>query len=339
MSYTSGAAMDQRGLRDVERWRDKIEVRLDNRQVFFLFFGSALVACLLFVLGVIVGKRLESRGRAIAPEVEDPLALLDKVATTPRTTQSPAVTFPQALFGGKNAQSSAKKTDLKLVPSVGEPDKVAAKPAEIAKTNEAAPAVPATTKPATSKQVAALEKPAEPAKPASAVSATTKPATSKLVAALDKPTEPAKPASATKTAEAKPPVAAKPVAATAPATRPTPAPASGKAAPVAAANKPIVADPPVAKGPVPVIGAAATDSAKGKLRFTLQISAFQDRAEAEAFAGKLGAEKTYITTSQVPGKGTWYRVRVGDFASAKDAIAGKLAFEKQHGVIAYVTQR
>ena len=313
MSYTSGAAMDQRGLRDVERWRDKIEVRLDNRQVFFLFFGSALVACLLFVLGVIVGKRLESRGRAIAPEVEDPLALLDKVATTPRTTQSPAVTFPQALFGGKTAQNSAKKTDLKLVPSAAEPDKVAAKPAEIAKPNQTTPAV----------------------------STTTKPATSKLVAALDKSAEPAKPAPASKPAEVKTPVAGKPVAATAPATRPTPAPApaTGKAAPVATANKPIVAAPPVVKGPVPVIGAAATDSAKGKLRFTLQISAFQDRAEAEAFAGKLGSEKTYITTSQVPGKGTWYRVRVGDFASAKDAIAGKLAFEKQHGVIAYVTQR
>ena len=50
--------------RNVERWRDKIEVRLDNRQVFFLFFGSAVVACMLFVLGVMVGKRIESRGQA-----------------------------------------------------------------------------------------------------------------------------------------------------------------------------------------------------------------------------------------------------------------------------------
>src|SRR2546423_7395585 len=83
MRYTSDATMDDRGLRDVERWKDKIEVRLDNRQVFFLFFGSALVACLLFILGVIVGKRLESRGKAQAPEIEDPLALLDKVAATP----------------------------------------------------------------------------------------------------------------------------------------------------------------------------------------------------------------------------------------------------------------
>ena len=79
--YTAIEGMEETALRDVdrnaERWRDKIEVRLDNRQVFFLFFGSAMVACLLFVLGVIVGKRLESRGRAEMPSVQDPLAALD----------------------------------------------------------------------------------------------------------------------------------------------------------------------------------------------------------------------------------------------------------------------
>ncbi|MEO7669704.1 MAG: hypothetical protein ABIW57_10225, partial [Polyangia bacterium] len=69
LRYTGEATMDEPALRDVDRWKDKIEVRLDNRQVFFLFFGSAMVACMLFVLGVIVGKRLESRGRAEAPVV------------------------------------------------------------------------------------------------------------------------------------------------------------------------------------------------------------------------------------------------------------------------------
>ena len=66
--YTAIEGMEEPALRDVdrnaERWRDKIEVRLDNRQVFFLFFGSAVVACMLFVLGVMVGKRIESRGQA-----------------------------------------------------------------------------------------------------------------------------------------------------------------------------------------------------------------------------------------------------------------------------------
>jgi DedD protein len=90
MRYTSDLGMNDRSLRDVERWKDKIEVRLDNRQVFFLFFGSALVACLLFILGVIVGKRLESRGKAVAPEMEDPLALLDKVAAAPLVASEPS---------------------------------------------------------------------------------------------------------------------------------------------------------------------------------------------------------------------------------------------------------
>src|SRR5204862_6443115 len=43
LRYTGEATMDEPVLREVERWKDKIEVRLDNRQVFFLFFGSAMV--------------------------------------------------------------------------------------------------------------------------------------------------------------------------------------------------------------------------------------------------------------------------------------------------------
>jgi cell division protein FtsN len=308
--------MDQRGLRDVQRWRDKIEVRLDNRQVFFLFFGSALVACLLFVLGVVVGKRLESRGRAVAPEVEDPLALLDKVATTPRPTQASAVTFPQTLFGGKNVQNGAKRTDLKLVePKLAEPSR-----------NESG-------KGAEGGQPSA--KSSEPSQTASATpeKASTKPANGKSLALLD-----SKPATPAKSAEAKvTPGAGNAMAAS----TPSRAPAPGKAAVVAvpAAPPAETASAPSKNAPVPVIGAAATDSAKGKVHFTLQLSSFQDRAEAEAFAAKFGSEKTYLVVSDLPGKGIWYRVRVGDFATAKDAIAGKLAFEKKHGVIAYVAQR
>jgi DedD protein len=321
MSYTSGATMDQRGLRDVERWRDKIEVRLDNRQVFFLFFGSALVACLLFVLGVVVGKRLESRGRAVAPEVEDPLALLDKVATSPRPTQTPAVTFPQALFGDRNAQNGAKVTELKLA----DPRATDSSKSESGKVAEAG-------KPAA--------KSGEPSQAAAATSGkiSTKAGNGKLVALLD-----SKPAESSKPTEAKA-VAGKPVAAATPASAPKPAPpkpvpSKAAVAVVPAAQSAETAPAPSKNAPVPVIGAAATDSAKGKLHFTLQLSSFQDRGEAEAFAAKFGSEKTYLVVSEIPGKGTWYRVRVGDFATAKDAIAGKLAFEKKHGVIAYVAQR
>src|SRR2546423_535201 len=83
MRYTSDLAMNERSLRDVERWKDKIEVRLDNRQVFFLFFGSALVACLLFIRGGRGGRGRERRGRGGAREGGAPRAPRDRGAPPP----------------------------------------------------------------------------------------------------------------------------------------------------------------------------------------------------------------------------------------------------------------
>jgi DedD protein len=275
--------MDDRGLRDIERWRDKIEVRLDNRQVFFLFFGSALVACMLFVLGVIVGKRLESRGRAVSPEIEDPLALLDKVATSPRPAQS-SVTFPQALFG------TAGKS--------GSPDKHAKKNSTTPAESEGETAAPAPTAKAESK-------PAE--------------AAGKASAAAVPESKPAKPESKTTVAlaEEKKPEANPPKA------------------------KPVEAKPaePKDEKPIAIPTVAAGGDSKTKGHFTLQLSSFQDKAEAEAFAQKFAGERPYLVVSEIPGKGTWYRVRVGDYATSKDAVTAKESFEKKHSVIAYVAQR
>jgi cell division septation protein DedD len=139
--------MDESALRDVERWKDKIEVRLDNRQVFFLFFGSALCACMLFVLGVIVGKRLESRGRAAVPEVQDPLAVLDRINTPgqggvgvgvgPAAGQrvDQALTFQKALIGAPARGRGASQTGVTVAavtatptakaPSLGAPKALA----------------------------------------------------------------------------------------------------------------------------------------------------------------------------------------------------------------------
>ncbi|MFL5304610.1 MAG: SPOR domain-containing protein [Polyangia bacterium] len=104
--------------RSVERWREKIEIRLDNRQVFFLFFGSAVVACMLFVLGVMVGKRIESRGQAeAAAPPADPLAALDRVHQPPPgvAAPEPALTFPRTLAG---SQAAAPPPKAKPTPRV-----------------------------------------------------------------------------------------------------------------------------------------------------------------------------------------------------------------------------
>lgn len=73
--------------------------------------------------------------------------------------------------------------------------------------------------------------------------------------------------------------------------------------------------------------------------FTLQLSAFQDRAEADRFAANL-RDKGYapfITEADLKGKGTWYRVRMGRFPT-KDAAGRYLAdFKRETSIDAIVT--
>jgi cell division protein FtsN len=46
-----------------------------------------------------------------------------------------------------------------------------------------------------------------------------------------------------------------------------------------------------------------------------------------------------VITSEIPGKGIWYRVRLGNYGSVQEATTAKANFEKQHNVIAYVAAR
>src|SRR5947208_9407306 len=90
-------------MRDLDRWKDKVELQLDGRQIFFLFFGSAICACLIFVLGVVVGKRVEARALAQAQSpAEDPLSALDELGNAEE-----GLTFHSALSEGK-AQKKAR---------------------------------------------------------------------------------------------------------------------------------------------------------------------------------------------------------------------------------------
>ena len=64
----------------LERW----DVSLDHRQLFFILFGTAAVACMVFVMGIYVGKRLEARasvGTSCGASIDD----LDKIPDDPVT--------------------------------------------------------------------------------------------------------------------------------------------------------------------------------------------------------------------------------------------------------------
>src|SRR5690348_4137421 len=107
-----------------ELYKDKIEVSLDGRQIFYLFFGGAVVACLVFVLGVMVGRRLEARAhvdRAAMTSVrKDPLAALDRLAEG-----KGEMTYPAALRGAEPPVA-----DVDRVIEAKKPEPAAAKPPE-----------------------------------------------------------------------------------------------------------------------------------------------------------------------------------------------------------------
>jgi len=87
-------------------YKDKIEVSLDGRQIFYLFFGGSVIVGLVFVLGVMVGRRVEARGhveRAQTQATVDPLAALDRL-------EGGGLSYQGALRGGDAPTSDVEKT-------------------------------------------------------------------------------------------------------------------------------------------------------------------------------------------------------------------------------------
>jgi hypothetical protein len=138
-----------------ELYKDKIEVSLDGRQIFYLFFGGAVVACLVFVLGVMVGRRLESRAHvdraAATSATRDPLAALDRLAEG-----KGEMTFPSALGSAAPPVTEVDRAIQAVAPPAPPPapapPKVAVpaaeKPTRPAKEPEAKPAKEPEAKPA-----------------------------------------------------------------------------------------------------------------------------------------------------------------------------------------------
>ena len=73
--------------------------------------------------------------------------------------------------------------------------------------------------------------------------------------------------------------------------------------------------------------------------WTLQLSAYQDKGEADRFAAGLRDKgyAPYIVEATIPGKGTWFRVRMGRFGT-KDAASRYMDdFRRETSMNAIVT--
>ncbi len=250
----------------VELYKDKIEVSLDGRQIFYLFFGGAVIVGLVFVLGVMVGRRVEARGhvdRASVAATVDPLAALD------RLEGGNGLSFQGALRGNDAPASDVEKTIAAMQDKKVDPAKktdVKAEPAKVEAPKVEAPKVE-------EKKVEAKveEKKTEEKKPE--------------VKKEEKKVETAK-----------------------------------------VEEKKVEAKTEEKK----------TDE---KPRFTLQLSSFQDKTEAQNYleAIKAAGYSAYVTEGAVDGK-QYFRVRLGSYKSFDAAVEAKTEFEKSAKKIAIVTK-
>lgn len=257
-------------MRDSHRLKEKYELSLDSRQIVTLTVVSLVVLGGVFVLGVVVGKKLAHETQRLDQPADILSAADQKTEALAQADKAPSLTFQEELTA--RAPEPAKTV-------------VALKPMEL--------------KPEPSKAPEATK----PAEPTVAEPAKVEPKPDVKLAEAPKPEE-------------------------APRLPETP-----KAEPVATRTN----------------DAGALKEAFGKAQkqpeappegtWTLQLSAYQDKAEAERFAAGL-RDKGYapfIVEANVPGKGIWFRVRMGRFGS-KDAATTYLAdFKRETSIAGIVT--
>jgi len=125
----------------------------------------------------------------------------------------------------------------------------------------------------------------------------------------------------------------------APITAPTPKPVEAKAD-----DKPAAAAP-LDKKLSDAFSAAKKDSPKQvavavpTTGFTVQVAASQQKDEVDAVMQKLRGSglRPYLVDAEIPGKGHWYRVRVGSFKSRDDAQRYLNDLKRETGLTAFVT--
>jgi DedD protein len=133
----------------------------------------------------------------------------------------------------------------------------------------------------------------------------------------------------TRDAPAAPPPAppAEPPAAPLPAA-PPPTPAAAQPAPVLPPASPTAAAPVVA---------AVTPTPPAGRPWTVQLAAAQERAEAERIAARHAALGPRIEEADVPGKGRFFRVRVGGFETREAADRYLRDVARENGAKGFVT--
>jgi cell division septation protein DedD len=301
-------------MRDLERVKDKIEIRLEPRQVVTLGVATAVFSGVLFAAGYWVGHRQRVEPTAGSGD----LARLDAARRPNRP--GPGSSAPVAALGDVEFLFPSV---VAAGPSRGGPEQVPVRvPAIVMQPsnteNVVAPAEPAAREEGTPGPKAGTAAtpglppaPSPPDEDEGRVDGPVSPVTPPRVEVAPIPPPPDED-------EPRPlpslgGVVATPRSAAAPAPAPTPTPA----APKAAAPKP---------------ERAAGNAAGGS--YTLQVKAVKDKAEADDFVARVRAAglEPSVIIADVPGKGRVYRVRVGRFETMESAKRFQREFKDRTGL-------
>lgn len=297
-----------------ELYKDKVEVSLDGRQIFYLFFGGAAIVGLVFVLGVMVGRRVEARGhldRAETQTASDPLAALD------RLERSDNLSFHGALTGSEAPTDVEKAIAAKAgKPAPAPADKAEAK-AEVKAAQLDKPDARAEAKDGKDKSEKADAKHDDEKK------AKKHDDKAEHADKSDKPKESKESKDAKELKDAKDGKESRE-------SRDTKDGKAARESRDAKDAKDAKESSRDGKDKESKDRQASTDEKSDKAKYTLQLSSFQDKAEAEAFLSSLKSAgyQPYLTQAEVSGKGTFYRVRLGSYRSVDAANDARAELDK-----------
>ncbi len=100
---------------------------------------------------------------------------------------------------------------------------------------------------------------------------------------------------------------------------------------------------PAAQKPVPAkaapLAARKEVAPASKLRYTVQIASYQEKHMADEEVRKLKKRgyAAFIASADVPGKGTWHRVRLGSFTNKTSAESLQKTLHAKEGISPMVT--
>jgi DedD protein len=280
--------------------RERFEFSLDARQVAAVILGSLASLGLAFFLGHVLGQRVGEHPAPVARQAPPSAPPSDPLAALDQAPRPDGGDAHQPL-SFHEALTSARPPADKL-PAAPRPHPPSA----------AAPAATASATPAAT--AAAALAPSGPARSATA------------------------PAPGAASGTPGPETARAPAGAAAPPGTPAAAP-TGPTGPTGTKVAAEAVAKPSAAPPVPAARPAAPPSRQDPVKggWTIQVHATQDRFDADRVAARLASRGARVTAADVPGKGRWYRVRLGSYESREAAERALKDLQRSGAARGFVT--